>query len=39
MVLLSGYFAKCSLLLKQLRQRFFEIELEHCTLPGADLEI
>ena len=31
-VLLSGYFLKCTALLKELRQRFFELELEHCTL-------
>ena len=31
-VLLSGYFTKCTLLLKELCQRFFELKLEHCTL-------
>ena len=31
-VLLSGYFAKYTPLLKDLRQRFFELELEYCTL-------
>ena len=31
-VLLSGYFLKCTPFLKELRQRFFELELEHCTL-------
>ena len=32
MILLSGYLPKCTPLLKELRQRFFELELEHCTL-------
>ena len=31
-VLLSGYFLKCTPLLKELRQRLFKFELEHCTL-------
>ena len=31
-VLLSGYFPKCTPLLKELRKRFLELELEHCTL-------
>ena len=31
-VLLSGYFLKCTPLLKELRKRFFELEHEHCTL-------
>ena len=32
MVLLSGHFLSCTLLLRELRQRFFELDLEHCTL-------
>ena len=32
MVLRSGYFLKCTPLLTELRRRFFELELEHCTL-------
>ena len=32
MVLLGGYFLSCTLLLRELRQRFFELDLEHCTL-------
>ena len=28
----SGYFLKCTPFLKELRQRFFELELEHSTL-------
>ena len=32
MDLLSGYFLKLAPLLKELRQRFFELELEQCTL-------
>ena len=31
-VLLSGYFSYCSPLLKELRKRFFELEVKHCTL-------
>ena len=31
-VLPSGYFLKCTPLLKELRQVFFQSELEHCTL-------
>ena len=31
-VLLSGYFLNCTQLLKELRQRFFELDLKHCTL-------
>ena len=31
MVLLGSYFPKSTLLLKKLCQRFFELELEHCT--------
>ena len=27
-----GYFLKSKQLLKELRQRFFELELEHCTV-------
>ena len=37
MVLPWGYFLKCSLLLKELHQRFFELELEHCTLTESPL--
>ena len=32
MVLFSGYFLSCTLLLRELRQRFFELDLKHCTL-------
>ena len=32
MVLLSGYCLICTPLVKELRQRFFELEDEHCTL-------
>ena len=32
MVLLSGCFLKCTALLKELRQRFFELELEYRLL-------
>ena len=31
-VLLSGYFLKCAGLLKELFPRFFELEVEHCSL-------
>ena len=31
-VLLSGYFLKCALPLKELHQRFFELRLQYCTL-------
>ena len=31
-LLLSGYFLKCTPLLKELRQIFFELELQQCTL-------
>ena len=30
-ILLSGYFCKCAPLLKEIRQRFFALVLEHCT--------
>ena len=31
-ILASVYFVKCTPLWKELRQRFFELDLEHCTL-------
>ena len=32
MIWLSGYILSCTPLLKELRQRVFELVLEHCTL-------
>ena len=39
LVLLSSYFLKFTPLFKELRQRFFELELEHCTLTKTPLRI
>ena len=36
-VLLSTYFRKCAPLLKKLRQRLFELDLEHCRLTENSL--
>ena len=38
MVLLSGSLFKHTPLLKELRQRFFKLELEHCTLTENPLK-
>ena len=39
MILLSGYFFKCTPLLKELRQRVFELQVEQCALTENPLRI